>query len=121
MKQIVRVEYTDGNGIFWAADEKKNDIVTWENFENLLDRHGSFPTPYTDKLLKGDISEEDFCAFKTIAQLQEWVTEEELKSLASLGFKILLLDVSEAKTGEYQILYKKKNILQTKDITQLFI
>jgi len=49
------------------------------------------------------------------------MTDKEIKfKVIKMGFKILLLDVSECMIGEYQVLFRKKNIIQSKDITHLF-
>lgn len=120
MTTIIRIEHPySGWGLFKAYDENGNDIVdNFEWYEDLCVKHCDFPTPCADI---GKRQYDEFCAFKTVEQLQEWVKANWLKDLIQVGFKVLMLDVSACRVGEYQILYKKKDILQTKDISSLFI
>lgn len=86
----------------------------------IYNRHSNFPTPNRDSLL-GSIDSNEFCAFQSIESVQEWIEPSWMEELAQEGFKVLMLDVSDCRIGEYQVLYKKADILQTKDITSLFI
>lgn len=120
MKTIVRIEYIDGNGIWFAENKKGNDIVDYlSNIKEFSIRHNYFNTPKEDNInfIKGV----HFCAFKSIEQLQQWVYPEEIREFLSLGFKVYLIDVSHYLEGSHQICYKKEDILQQKDISSLFI
>ena len=120
MTTILRVEHhKSGNGILRSRDKNRKYYSNRPRLRSLIYRHGDFPNPFNDRLL-GDVNILEFCAFKSIDQFQEWVTKGEIKILISFGFKIYLIDVSEARIGEYQVLYKKENILQSKDITNMF-
>lgn len=125
MKTIIRIEHKSGYGIFRAVNRLGNCIIdTKKNeskFKLLYRRHLDFPTPSRDSKIDRDIETEEFCAFKSIEQVQQWITKDEIIALTKLDFKVLMLDVSECIEGEYQIIYEKKNILQSKDITNLFI
>ena len=121
MQQIIRIEDpVTGYGVWRAL---KNDSYLSEQSEfhdEMYYKHFRFPTPGRDIGL-GYIDPTEFCAFKSIEQLQEWFEKEWLKSLIEIGFKILLLEVSKCRTGTHQILYKKEDITDTKDISNLFI
>ena len=125
MKTIIRIEHKSGNGIFRAVNRLGNYIIdskkVGKTFNKLQIRHFEFPTPYGDSKISRFINEDEFCAFKSIEQVQQWITKDEIIALTKLDFKVLMLDVSECIEGEYQIIYEKKNILQSKDITNLFI
>lgn len=125
MKTIIRIEHKSGHGIFRAVNRLGNYIIdTKKNeskFKLLCRRHWNFPTPSRDSKINRFINPEEFCAFKSIEQVQQWITKDEIIALTKLDFKVLMLDVSECIEGEYQIIYEKKNILQSKDITNLFI
>ena len=125
MKTIIRIEHKSGYGIFRATDRLGNEIIHTKKHENkfkhLVRRHYDFPTPFRDSKIDRYIEPEEFCAFKSIEQVQQWITKDEIIALTKLDFKVLMLDVSECIEGEYQIIYEKKNILQSKDITNLFI
>jgi len=124
MKSIIRVEHPfDNKGIWRAKDEdgeyRIDSLSTYNNFSN---RHSKFQPPQSDMgISRCPIQNEEFCAFKSIDSLQIWITPSELKEVVSMGFKVLLLDVSECVEGEYQILYRKDKVIQTKDISNLFI
>lgn len=117
---IIRVEHPqDGKGI-WRS--KTNDEWMCNKISNpthMSVRHSIFPTPNRDKKLKS-ISPDEFCAFKSIYQLQKWVTKSELIEFISLGFKVYALTVSDCKIGTHQVLYKKEHIVTNNDITMLF-
>lgn len=123
MTTIIRIEHKSGKGIFTTKVNRRGNYLDekykWAN--ELIERHDKFPAPYEDILINRNIKEDEFCAFKSIEQLQEWITKDEIKRLSKHNFKVLLIDVSECVIGEYQILYKKTDIIQSKDITNLFI
>ena len=122
MKTIIRIERPDGIGMF------RNDVSVYNipELNSLANRHshGNFPIPYDDTKL-GELScyKDDknwFCAYKSIEQLQQWIKPEEFQYLFNNDYKLLLLDVTEYQEGEYQILYTKESILNSKDISNLF-
>ena len=117
MKTIVRIQHHSDDCGLWRAGGWSAIIDQANCHESLRARHEKFPTPYKEGI---DFTIEHFCAFKSIDQLQEWVLPEEMKEIISLGFKVLLLDVSECLEGEYQIAFKKEHIVQSKDITEIF-
>jgi len=123
MTTIIRIEHKSGKGIFRARINRRGDCLDdkFKWADKLFDRHSDFPTPYRDSLINRPIEEDEFCAFKSIEQLQEWITKDEIKKLSKHNFKVLIIDVSECIVGEYQILYKKTDIIQSGDITSLFI
>lgn len=126
MKTIIRIERPDGIGMFM------NDCGVYEipELEDCADRHGwgQFPKPQRDinvenKFLHLNITKDNkewFCAYKSIEQLQQWIKPNEFKHLFNNAYKVLLLDVTEYQEGEYQILYTKESILNSKDISNLF-
>lgn len=123
MKTIIRIEHpTTGNGLFRADDDYGNAIIWKAYFHSSLSaKHYNFPIPYDDIGIKRDPEENEYCAFKSIEQLKQWIEFDWFNTIIELGFKILLLDVIDCVEGEYQILYKKENIIQSKDISNLFI
>ena len=125
MKTIIRIEHKSGYGIFRAVNRLGNCIIdskkAGKTFNKLQIRHFGFPTPHDDSKINRFIQDNEFCAFKSIEQVQRWITKDEIIALTKLDFKVLMLDVSECIEGEYQIIYEKENILQSKDITNLFI
>ena len=127
MQTILRIEHPEtGYGIFTSSSTEIGKLMKtgadWLlDRAYFYDRHDKFPTPSHDHGLKPYIRcLDDFCAFKSIEEFQQWILPEETKQFIKMGFKILLLDVSECMIGEYQVLFRKKNIIQSKDITHLF-
>ena len=117
---IVRIEHeNDGLGVF-RSHVKNVDSLSTELCESIYTRHIKFPTPNKDKKL-GGILEDEFCAFKSGNQLKRWFTKKEITEIISVGFKIYLLDVKECKIGSSQVLYRKENIINKMNITELFI
>jgi hypothetical protein len=120
MKQIIRVEHPDsGLGLFQYTSTV--EFFHEKGLDELLSRHNLlFPSPWMDKELRS-IERDEYCAFKSIEQIQKWIAPDEFNIISSIGFKIYLLDVSECREGQEQSLYRKCNILQQKDITSLFV
>lgn len=122
--QIVRVEHKiDGRGIFRSRTKGGN--CRYERIpkhKNLTIRHVShFPPPHRDKGIMRSPYSYEFCAFKSIDELQRWVTKEEISNLIKKGFKVLVHDVSDCTIGEYQVLFDKDDIRDTTDVSELFI
>lgn len=120
MQTIIRVEHpSDGRGYFgilWLD----TDSFEWGpamDVKSTFNRHMKF------KIAPYEIgwTNEHFCAYKSVEQIQQWILKKDFKALFKNGFKVLMIDVSECIEGEDQMLFKKEHILQTKDITNLFI
>lgn len=121
MKTIIRIEHSCGNGIWKALYSRFDNICySFSFYNNFKEKHASFPTPYFDKGINRMMEIDEYCAFKSIEQLQQWIEKEWWIEIFKAGFKVFMLDVTSYVEGEYQILYKKKNILQSKDISSLF-
>lgn len=113
--QIIRIEHKTGNGMFRTNGYSVADL----NLDDLIERHAKhFPTPYKER--GRWIESYEFCAFKTIEQVQDWITKDEMVVLLANDYKVWLLDVSECEVYHYQCIYCKENIIQQKDISGLF-
>lgn len=123
MITVVRIEHPeDGDGLFNSL----NDFSLPRNLElsfieQLNKKHRKFPRPVEDEGIERDpIRDKEFCAFFSIEQLQKWIEPDWFEEIKELGFKILMIELSEAVVGEYQVLFKKEHIIKTKDISDLF-
>ena len=121
---IARIEHEDGYGIYYGGVNRKIDSIAYDSeFKDLVHRHNyshdSLPLPTEDGIPL--LSSDYFYAFKDLDTLLKWVTVSEIKALHARGFKILLLTVVGQYTGEHQVGYKKENIQDSTDITQLFL
>jgi len=115
--QIVRIEHSDGWGIFRTQGYRPN--VSDLGLDALIHRHWDFPTPAQEG--EGEyIRENQFCAFKTIEQVQQWIMPDEIRILLENDFRVYLLEVSNCIVYEYQCVYEKENIIEQKDISELF-
>lgn len=112
--KIIRIEGTDGIGIF------KSDLIEYNNtlFWEIHDSHGSFPTPMEDDLNRKKADKEWFCAYLSVCQLKNWLAFYLLNKLVNLGFTITELTVNEFQKGEFQYLFTKESILNKVDITK---
>ena len=122
----IRIEHPrSGKGLFTHYESTELGYKEGANYlsdsNNFYKRHLNFPNPKDDKKIKRFIAKNEFCAFKSVEQLKEWVTTEEIKEFIEMGFKVLLLDLTVCIEGDFQILFKKEDISQSKDITELFI
>lgn len=119
MTTLIRIEHTNGYGLWSARKDDGYSVIDDVSFYgDILRKHNKMPTPYLEGL---PFTKEHFCAFKTIDELQEWVDKSWFVELFNLGFKVLMIDVSDVIVGKYQAIFKKTDVLQTKDISNLFL
>jgi hypothetical protein len=120
---------SDGLGIFGTRKKGEACEYIWgsltptfdyspDEIGDMMSRHRDFNTPTQDNL--DFIVGEHFCAYRSIEQIQQWITKEEFIKLFTYGFKVYMIDVSECQIGNDQVIYKKEHILQQKDISSLF-
>lgn len=118
--QLVRIEHEDGLGIFRAQTidgKERGHYVANHNYSIIL-RHHNFNTPREDKL---DFTDEHFCGYKSIDQLQQWIMKDEFELLFKLGYSIFLIEVSDCQIGRDQIIFRKEDIIRKTNINQLFL
>jgi len=123
MKTVVRIEHkSSGIGIF-----RSDAVEMLSNSNDFKWRHSNFPTPICDTLVgEGKIStkvsyldiradkKEWLCSFKSISQLNEWVTPNEIKEFIGMGFKVFSITTEVYQEGNYQIIFSKEDILTKK-------
>lgn len=120
---VIRIEHPSDRKGLWlskADGAYKERIDSCSFYHAILQRHGSFPNPTWQGDVKGFIEGKHYCAFKSIDQIQEWMEKEWFKELFKIGFKVLMLDVTDYPIGQYQIAYTKESIITSKDISSLF-
>lgn len=133
MKTVIRIEYLDGWGLFRSylyehrikssklqkvLSEKK--LIGHHMLDQILERHQNFNTPYKDSLNMYLGDKTWFCAFKSVEQLLQWVTLEELKELQKHDYSIYEISVNEFQEGEHQVVFTKESIITKRNINHLF-
>lgn len=130
MPQAIRIEHpSDGIGIFVTRYKDERGEYTsgymvakfdYEPFDvgDMCNRHYKFNTPREDHI-SFEVGKH-FCAYKTIEQVNEWITHDEMLQLIDYGFAVYVLELSDILEGEHQIMFDKDNIIERKDITELF-
>ena len=127
MKSIIRIEHVSGNGLWRAKDSCGRCVSDEFTFiDELRCKHYDFPTPFEDTNIDTSITfynikSDEFCAFKSVEQIQQWIEKEWFIEIIKHDFKILLIDVSECIELKHQIIYKKEHVLQVKNISNLFL
>lgn len=120
MTTIIRIEHTDGWGIFrapWVASKRSRPCID-TLCPQACDRHLGFHTPTDDGY---PINSDDyFCAYKTLDDMKRWLNSDEIRILLENGFKVFLLEVSDCFLGVDNAIFKKQDILLKKDISDLF-
>jgi len=136
--QIIRIQFSDGYGIFRSdildkpVEAPLNDNPEYRKLQNRHCKMGEdykhfFPTPEDDGLdiftgtRQGTGPKEWLCAFKTVDQVKEWITTEEIKVLVDYEATVLLLTVTEYQEGKAQVIYTVESIASSEDITSLFV
>lgn len=124
---IVRIEHEDGNGIFRPRYDQQGNRQRCsgsdlKGMEELDERHAQFNPPYRDGKEGGSLPmrEDHFCAFKSIEQVQQWITKSEMKILLQNEYRVFLLNVTECIEGKMQVLFRKEDIISKKDISELW-
>jgi hypothetical protein len=130
MITVIRVEHVaDELGVWRSCDINENArIEQHSNYWEIKARHENpevFPNYGRDHALgdhfnHGELPERYFFAFKTIEQLKVAFTVEELKELITMGFDVLMLDVTDYKESPFQVVFTKKSIVNKKIINSLF-
>lgn len=121
MKTIFRIEHICGNGI-WRAFENSNYIWETLSFKYELDeKHSNLPTPLEDFGIFRNPTPDEYFAFESIEQMNLWIEKNWFKELIEKGFKILSIITDRITIGEYQVLFKKSDIISITDITHLFV
>jgi len=130
--KAIRIQHPDSELGLWRTNV--DDVCVLRNhseFNKIQERHGNpdkFPTLYQDDVLieqvyAKDISTRDYYfAFLSLDQLKEALTSEELKEcINSLGFRVLLLELSDCIASPFQIIFKKEDVLNSEDISFMFL
>lgn len=134
MITVIRIEHpNDGHGLWRARDNDGTTFISRHSkFKVIEQRHNGddFPTYWGDHELMRSVKERDgqsdpmnyHFAFLSLEQVIEALTLDEIKECINLlGFKVLMLTVTEYHVSAYQAIYKKESVTEEKDITFLFI
>jgi hypothetical protein len=119
---IYRIEHADGIGMFqpFTYEDRVNvrpHCLDCLGLEDLLFRHWAFNTPQNDGL---NFTREHYCAYQSQSQMEAWISPDEFQVLIEAGYKILALRVSDCQVGEYNVIYKKEDVVETADITDYY-
>lgn len=122
MKTVIRIEHpSDGGGLFRSIKRMfvaRCNLFTFH--DELCLRHNRFNDPWGDGI--PEFTYKHHCAFKSLEQLRSWMDDDWMKEIINdHGFRVYMIDLSEWLEGEMQVAYKKSDILQTKDISNLFL
>lgn len=120
-KQLIRVEWIDGGGPWRGIDEYAGDEARPWLFEMCPDmstRHSSFNTPWEDNL--NMISGLHYCAYRSLEMLERWITPEEMKILIANKFTVWLYEVSEWQEGRDNTIFRREDVVDKRDLTELF-
>lgn len=133
MKQItiIRIEHPiNKKGLFRGRDED-NEVILFQHSQSnsIIQRHSDqskFPAYSRDKELCNQIDHNTLqnyhFAFLSLDQLKEALTMEELKEcIEVLGFKVLMLDVTDYYKSSFQVVFNKESITSYKDISFMFL
>lgn len=130
-KRVVRIEHYSCKTGFWNCKypllgERKRICNHHSKYQDVYQRQktgNGFP-PFTyDYVLNAQINEYAVemykFAFHTVDQLKEAFTVEELKeAIECLGFRVVVLTVTDYYESEYQIIFR--NPISTEDISSQF-
>jgi len=120
--QCIRFEHPDTQLGIWHHFDAI-DLFLTDYFEELSNRHCGFKTPYSEDKLCNIFNSKYKCAYKTMDQVREWITSDEIQGLVKEhGFKIYLIESEvEIYKGEFQVIFQPKHVKSKTEITSLFI
>lgn len=128
MKTIIRIEHPeDGCGIFSSRSKEFKHVHSSKisSFEYSPKNIGNIDRKHKDmdsaRIIEGFNPSKHYCAYPSTDIMKQWISCKEIKQLITLGFVILILDVTEYIEHRDQILYTKESITSSKDISSLFI
>lgn len=137
MKTIIRIQHSlSSNGIFRAKNTKEETLLFLHSQNKIIEeRHSSadYPSLFADvdlyEQMKTAIGGEYdhakatkyYFAFNTLAQLEKALTRAEIKEFIQLGFEVLLIEVTNCISSEYQTIFLKEDVVSQKNINELFI
>ena len=110
MRTAIRIEHLNGKGPFQIVD----DYDPFSLIPEFLSRHASFPTADRDGVNR---TQDHYFAYKKVAQIYKWVSKEEYKILKENNFRIYSLRLKNYEEGQQQIIFKKEDVINKKDIT----
>lgn len=97
---IYRYENYNKNGPYTGDGLFRNHNKDWNRW----------PPPHEDiEDIKTPFDEELHCGFISLWKLKRWFNKEDRKLLKSKGYKLLALEVTEAKVGKRQCVFKRKD------------
>lgn len=119
MFTVIRIEHSDGNGIWRSADNKcrRYELDNSEFTRQMHYLHRGIPAA----IYMHGFTKQHYCAFESMETFKPFIVDNELKWLLNNGFKVLLIDVKSVISDGYQVAYKKCDIISTKDISSLFL
>lgn len=128
IKTVIRIEHPlDGKGIFLTRVKGRKNEYSWGNFEDLFDYcvdnigdvHNKHLNMNPASWIPGFTSKHH-CAYPSVEVMKKWINCGEIKQLLSLGFVVLVLDVTDYIETSEQVIYTKESIVSSKDISSLF-
>ena len=129
--KCIRIEGPNGRGIFRQKkgifDYYQEDVVDElpclsEISLTASKRHNDFNTPEEDGVDMERGNKYWKCAYKTVEQLQSWLSSEEIVLIIETGYDIYLLEVTEFQIGrKHQIVYTVDTIIEKTNINSLFL
>lgn len=136
IKTVIRIEHPeDGLGLFIYREKGTNlqengryptlsDVISTFTYSpiqigEVSGRHFNMPT-IREFYKQVDNLNKYYCAYGSVETMKQWINCKEIKQLLSLGFVVLMLDVTDYRESEYQVIYTKESIVSSKDISSLF-
>ena len=128
MITVIRIEHpSDGQGL-WRSGGDDIILDRHSKYSDINCRHSTdkYPNFIEDDELREQLSfnelEKYHFAFLNLEQFREALTNEEVKEcINDLGFRVLMLDVTDYFTSSYQAVFNKESIISSKDISFMFI
>ena len=112
---VIRIEHPkQGWGIFLNASLIDGDYHDSDWFS----RHQDMDCASVIKGFKYGIH---FCAYKSIEEMERWLTIDEIALFISKGFEVLQLEVTDYIVETDQVLFTKESITDRKNLNTLFL
>ncbi len=113
--EFIRLEHPqDGHGIFRTPSSNR-----WNLSDSPIEfKVNLMPTPWHENRC---INNDEFCGFPSLDVMEKWIPKDELHIMITNGIKVYVITGETTFNSDNQVFFKKTEIKNQHDITDLFI
>lgn len=128
MSRVVRIEHTNGRGLFWCDSYKVPPWMSDNRLGELERRQYNIPNARLDPIIGNTFFKTSYSgnsiwrfAYNSIEDVERYVTKNEMQILKEYDFKLYAIISEEVVTSEFQSIFNYQKRFVKVDITDYFI